>query len=205
MARGLSDHRVLVAMASVDRHRFVPGVSLEEAYADHPLPIGHGQTISQPYMVARMTELLSPQPHHRVLEIGAGSGYQTAVLARLCAHVVAIERIPELSEMGQGTLASMGIGNVTWLTRDGTLGHPALAPYNGILVAAGSPDLPGPLLEQLAPLGRLVIPVGKRQMQELWVVTQEHGKPQVVRDTLCRFVDLVGEHGWAPDGALGDE
>ncbi|MDY0003896.1 MAG: protein-L-isoaspartate(D-aspartate) O-methyltransferase, partial [Polyangia bacterium] len=183
VGRGVKDRLVLDAMMAVERHRFVPGVSLEEAYADHPLGIGWGQTISQPYMVARMTELLAPEPHHRILEIGAGSGYQTAILCRLCAHVFAVERIPELSERGRAILGDLGCGNYTWITGDGTLGLVAEAPFDGILVAAGSPRLPEPLLGQLAPGGRLVIPVGERGYQELQTVTLEAGGPRALPDT----------------------
>lgn len=197
--RGLADSRVIEAMLAVERHRFVPGVSLQDAYSDHPLPIGFGQTISQPFMVARMTELLALAPHHRVLEIGAGSGYQTALLSRLCARVFAVERIPALSERGRGILEALGVSNVTWITGDGTLGLPSEAPFDAILVAAGTPRLPEPLVSQLAPGGRMVIPVGDRSFQELQTVTQEGGRPKVTPDTLCRFVDLIGEHGWPVD------
>lgn len=201
--RGIKAPSVLEAMLTVERHRFVPTVSVAEAYADHPLSIGFGQTISQPYMVARMTELVAPAPQHRLLEIGAGSGYQTAVLCRLCAHVFAMERLPELSERGRRILAEFGIRNVTWLTGDGTLGLPDEAPFDGILVAAAAPRLPEPLLAQLAPGGRLVIPVGEQgTYQELQTVTLQEGRPRIARDTLCRFVDLIGAHGWPEPGPM---
>lgn len=194
--RGITDARVLEAFRRVPRHAFIPEVSIVEAYADHPVPIGQGQTISQPYMVALMTQLLRVQPHHRVLEIGAGSGYQTAILARLCQRVLAVERIAELSERGKRTLEELGVTHVEWVTTDGTLGHPAEAPYDGILVAAGAPSIPRPLLEQLAEGGHLVIPVGRREYQELQVVIRRDDDFEVRTDTLCRFVNLVGAHGW---------
>jgi len=194
--RGITDARVLEAFRRVPRHAFIPEVSIVEAYADHPVPIGQGQTISQPYMVALMTQLLRVQPHHRVLEIGAGSGYQTAILARLCQRVLAVERIAELSERGKRTLEELGVTHVEWVTTDGTLGHSAEAPYDGILVAAGAPSIPRPLLEQLAEGGHLVIPVGRREYQELQVVIRRDDDFEVRTDTLCRFVNLVGAHGW---------
>jgi protein-L-isoaspartate(D-aspartate) O-methyltransferase len=193
--RGVQDSRVLQAMGVVPRHRFVKA-RLTEAYADHPLPIGHGQTISQPYMVARMTELLAPAPEHRILEIGAGSGYQTAVLARLCAHVFAMERIDALTQRARDTLQELGVDNVTLITGDGTRGWPDHGPYDGILVAAGTPSVPAPYLEQLRDGGRLVIPVGKRHFQELQCITVQGGRPDIQRDVACRFVHLIGKHGW---------
>jgi protein-L-isoaspartate(D-aspartate) O-methyltransferase len=193
--RGVQDPRVLNAMGDLPRHRFVQ-TPLNEAYADRPLPIGHGQTISQPYMVARMTELLAPAPDHRILEIGAGSGYQTAVLARLCQHVYAVERIADLAHRAQDALGRLGITNVTLNTEDGTRGWAEHAPYDGILVAAGSPSVPTPYLEQLREGGRLVIPVGKLHLQELQCITLQSGRPVIQRDVSCRFVKLIGQHGW---------
>ena len=195
--RDVKDPAILEAFRKVPRHRFVPSVGLPEAYADHPLPIGRGQTISQPYMVALMTERLAPQPEHRILEVGAGSGYQTAILAKLCHHVYAVERLDELARRARTALDELGIQNVTLVTADGTLGWEAEAPFDGALVAAGAPDVPQPYLEQLRPGGRLVIPVGKRQFQELQVITvDEAGTVKVKRDVACRFVDLIGKHGW---------
>ncbi len=193
--RGVKDARVLEAMGQVPRHRFVQA-GLEEAYGDHPLPIGYGQTISQPYMVARMTELLAPEPGHRILEIGAGSGYQSAILARLCARVYAVERIHELTQKALKTLEELQIDNVDLITGDGTRGWANEAPFDGILVAAGAPAVPAPYLEQLAEGGRLVIPVGKRHLQDLQVITRRSGRPVMQRDVACRFVHLIGEHGW---------
>ncbi len=193
--RGVRDPRVLDAMGDLPRHRFVEA-KLTDAYADRPLPIGHGQTISQPYMVARMTELLAPDPDHRILEIGAGSGYQTALLARLCAHVYAVERIADLARRARSTLGQLHVSNVTLSTDDGTLGWSEHAPYDGILVAAGTPSVPEPYLEQLREGGRLVIPVGKHHYQELQCITLQAGRPVIQRDVSCRFVKLIGKHGW---------
>ncbi|MFH2006303.1 MAG: protein-L-isoaspartate(D-aspartate) O-methyltransferase [bacterium] len=194
--RGIRDERVLEAMRVVPRHRFVPSDRLRDAYADHPLPIGRGQTISQPYMVARMTELVRPQQTHRILEVGAGSGYQTAILARLCRHVYAVERIEELTDRARRLLADLEIENVTLITGDGTLGWPEEGLFDGVLVAAGAPDVPAPYVRQLAGGGRLVIPVGKRHFQELQVISREEGRLKVERDVACRFVNLIGRHGW---------
>jgi len=193
--RDIRHPRVLEAMGEVPRHRFVEA-RMSEAYADHPLSIGHGQTISQPYMVARMTELLAPEPDHHILEIGAGSGYQTAVLSRLCAHVYAMERLERLTQRAGDTLKSLGLTNVTMTTGDGTHGWPDHAPYDGILVAAGAPSVPGPYLDQLRDGGRLVIPVGKLHFQELQCITLRSGRPVIHRDVACRFVNLIGRHGW---------
>ena len=165
--RGIDDPRVLAAMGRVPRHRFVPDASADQAYADHPLGIGLGQTISQPYMVACMTQLLAPAPQHRVLEIGTGSGYQTAVLAELAAEVVTIERHIELASRARAALEDLGYRNVTVRTGDGTVGAPDLAPFDRILVTAGSPKLPPLLEEQLVPGGWIVCPVGNQEMQEL--------------------------------------
>ncbi len=193
--RGVRDPRILDAMGTVPRHRFVEA-GLSEAYADRPLSIGHGQTISQPYMVARMTELLAPAPDHRILEIGAGSGYQTAVLARLCGHVYAVERIPDLARRARKVLEDLRVTNVTLTTDDGTRGWSDHAPYDGILVAAGTPSVPSPYLDQLREGGRLVIPVGKHHVQELQFITLRSGRPVIQRDVTCRFVKLIGKHGW---------
>lgn len=193
--RGVKSPRVLAAMGEVPRHRFVDA-DLKAAYGDHPLSIGHGQTISQPYMVALMTELLAPEAGHRILEIGAGSGYQTAVLARLCAHVYAVERIHALARRAADTLAALEVHNVSLVTGDGTRGWTEHAPFDGILVAAGAPSVPTPYLDQLRVGGRLVIPVGKRQYQQLQCITLHSGGPVYHRDVACRFVHLIGEHGW---------
>jgi len=195
-ARGISDPRVLAVMRDVPRARFVPPDSLGEAYADHPLPIGDGQTISQPYMVALMLECLRLRGHERVLEIGTGSGYQTALLAELCAEVYTIERIAALAEVARDRLSEMGCANVHTRIGDGTLGWPEEAPFDGIIVSAAAPRVPPPLLEQLAAGGRMAIPVGGVDGQEL-IVAERAGKSfRETRVCGCIFVKLVGEEGW---------
>jgi protein-L-isoaspartate(D-aspartate) O-methyltransferase len=194
---GIRDQRVLEALNSLPRHFFVPEALQGRAYGDHALPIDFNQTISQPYVVARMTELLELDKHSRVLEIGAGSGYQTAVLALLASQVYAIERIGELARQAHARLRGLGIYNATVKAFDGTLGWKAHSPYDGILVAAGGPTIPEPLVAQLKTGGRLVIPIGEtRESQRLVRVikietghkTEEHGS--------CQFVPLIGQHGW---------
>lgn len=195
-ARGISDPRVLAVMRDVPRERFVPPDYLGEAYADHPLPIGDGQTISQPYMVALMLECLRLRGHERVLEIGTGSGYQTALLAELCAEVYTIERIAALAEAARDRLSEMGCANVHTRIADGTLGWPEAAPFDGIIVSAAAPRVPPPLLEQLAAGGRMAIPVGGVNGQEL-IVAERVGKSfSETRVCGCIFVKLVGEEGW---------
>lgn len=192
MLRGVRDERVLDAMRSVRRHEFVPADQVEYAYEDRPLPIGHGQTISQPYIVAWMTQLLQLRPEDTLLEVGAGCGYQTAVAARLCRHVFSIERISELADLARLNLQRAGVVNATVITADGALGHAPGAPYARMLVAAAAPAVPRALLEQLAPRGRLVIPLGSREGQEMTLVTRaEDGSLQ--RDYLgsVAFVPLV--------------
>jgi protein-L-isoaspartate(D-aspartate) O-methyltransferase len=197
-ARGVRDRRVLDAMARVPRHRFVSESQLASAYGDFPLPIGEGQTISQPYMVATMTESLGLAGEERVLEIGTGSGYQAAVLAELAREVITIERIEALAETARARLAELGYRNVRVIVGDGTLGWPQGAPYQGIMVTAGAPSAPAPLLKQLDVGGRLVVPVGERHTQILEIHTrQEQDKYRVRRETACRFVDLIGKHGWS--------
>ncbi len=194
--RNVRDARVLEVMGRVPRHAFVDEAHLGEAYQDHPLPIGDGQTISQPYMVARMTELCAPAPESRVLEIGAGCGYQTAVLASLCRHVYAVELVGNLARACRENLARIGVDNVTVRQGDGTLGWAEHAPFDVILVAAAAPKLPRPLLSQLADGGRLVIPTGSRRVQTLQTITRQGGELTTVDDTACRFVRLRGKHGW---------
>lgn len=196
MSRGIYNEEILRAFMSVPRHRFVgPGVQ-NSAYADHPLPIGGGQTISQPYMVALMTQCLELRSSDRVLDIGTGSGYQTAVLATIAAHVFTIERIPALTKNAEEILGELGYNNVRFLVGDGTKGWPEEAPFDGIVVTAGAPHLPGPLIEQLAEGGRLVIPVGGSWSQDLTVVKKVQGKIEEKSVCGCVFVPLVGEHGW---------
>lgn len=194
--RGIADERVLEAMTAIPRHLFVPPSEQMDAYADCPLPIGHHQTISQPYIVALMTELLQLSGGETVLEIGTGSGYQAAILARLASEVFTVERIPELAQEAALRLKRLGLDNVSVVESDGTIGLPDNAPFDGILVTAGGPTVPPPLLEQLAEGGRLVIPVGSRagQMLEVWHKLKGENERQAVAPVA--FVPLVGEHGW---------
>lgn len=196
-SRGIRDPRVLQAMREVPRHAFVDTALAGGAHGDHALPIGFGQTISQPFMVAFMTELLRPRSDQRVLDIGTGSGYQAAVLARLARTVFGVERIPELTLRAQETLRGLGINNVVLMTGDGTLGWSRFAPFDGILVAAGGPEAPGSLLEQLAEGGRLVMPVGTRESQRILVAERLPGGAIDTRDGIsCTFVPLLGREGW---------
>ena len=195
--RGIEDPRVLEVLRHVPRHRFVPDALRSKAYGDHSLPIGHGQTISRPYVVGLMTQRLCLEPGHKVLEIGTGSGYQTAVLSRLARTVYSLERIDELARAASALLRSLDCHNVSIKAFDGTYGYPAAAPYDRILVTAGTDGVPEPLLEQLAVGGRLVVPVGPPDRQRLRVIrrrktdfAQEDGE-QVV------FVPLIGRFGRA--------
>jgi protein-L-isoaspartate(D-aspartate) O-methyltransferase len=198
---GIRDERVLDAMRAVPRHLFVPEALQSRAYGDHALPINANQTISQPYIVARMTELLELDDRSRVLEIGAGSGYQTAVLARLAAQVFSIERIPELARESQARIRQLGIYKATIKCFDGTLGWSAHAPYDAILVAAGGPDVPEPLLAQLKMNGRLVIPIGETRESQRLVrfIRTEEGYPHEDHGA-CAFVPLIGHYGWPSTG-----
>jgi protein-L-isoaspartate(D-aspartate) O-methyltransferase len=194
--RGIYDDRVLEAMRSVPRHRFVDSSHVPDAYGDHPLPIGAGQTISQPYMVARMTELCGVQPTDRCLEVGAGCGYQTAVLATLALEVYAAEIVESLVDRARVTLASLGYTNVTLACRDASGGWPEHAPFDVILVAAGAPTVPPALSAQLAEGGRLVIPVGSEGLQVLQCIKRSGEDFLTEKDTACRFVKLRGDQGW---------
>jgi protein-L-isoaspartate(D-aspartate) O-methyltransferase len=197
--RGITDARVLQAMREVPRHLFVPPEWRHEAYSDRPLPIGDEQTISQPYMVAIMTQNLALQGHEHMLEIGTGSGYQAAVLSRLAAHVSSIEYFADLADSARALLQRLGYINVEVIVGDGGLGLPAQAPYDGIIVAAAAPHVPQPLLAQLAEGGRLVIPVGSATSQELFIITRRGDDYAQERSVPCRFVPLLGEEGWAGD------
>ena len=195
-ARGVRNPRVLEAMRTVPRHLFVPAGYQGAAYRDSPLPIGHGQTISQPYIVALMTELLEISPGDRVLEIGTGSGYQAAILAVLGANVITIERIPEVARLATENLEKTGFSNVQVVVGDGTEGYPPVAPFQAILVTAATPGVPEPLISQMAEGGRLVAPVGARDIQEL--VRLEKCGGRIVRASFggVVFVPLLGHHGW---------
>ena len=195
--RGIHDGRVLEAMGQVARHEFVLPEQMEEAYEDFPLPIGQGQTISQPYMVAAMVEALKLKGIERVLEVGTGSGYQAAVLVRLAARVYTIECDPILFRSASERLARMGLlDSIVVLEGDGSLGYPPAAPYDGILVAAAAPNVPDCYLEQLAEGGRLVIPVGALDCQELRQICKFRGQPVSRMLGYCRFVPLTGSRGW---------
>ena len=195
--RDIVDERVLAAMARVPREVFVPERRRPRAYDDAALSIGRGQTISQPYMVARICQELALRGDERVLDVGTGSGYQAAVLAELAAEVHTIERVPELAERAREALEEAGYGHVRVHVGDGTLGLPEHAPFGAIAVAAAAPRVPEPLYEQLEPRGRLVVPVGRRGGQELVVAIRSPEGPAVVRSVPCRFVPLVGEAGFS--------
>jgi protein-L-isoaspartate(D-aspartate) O-methyltransferase len=211
--RGVRDGRVLAAMEKVPRHRFVPESAANHAYEDSPLSIGKGQTISQPYMVALMTEALVPEPGDRVLEVGTGSGYQTAILAELVSEVYSIERIPELGERAEALLYSieripelgeraeallsrLGYENVLIQIGDGSEGWVEKAPFDAIVVTAGAPEIPDPLVEQLAAGGRLVIPIGSSHHQTLCTVKKEKERIRKEEGAGCVFVPLIGAFGW---------
>lgn len=197
-ARGIRDERVLAAMERVPRHEFVDAPLREQAYDDTPLPIGEGQTISQPYIVALMLEALELRADDSVLEIGTGSGYQTAVLSELAARVFSVERIAALAHVADRTLRRLGY-HAGVLVGDGSLGVPERAPYNAITVAAAAPSVPGPLVQQLAEGGRMVLPVGGPVMQELYVVRKVAGRAVTSVREGCRFVPLLGAHAFSPN------
>ncbi len=207
-ARGITDARVLAAMSAVPRHRFVPEVLWMSAYGDYPLSIGQGQTISRPYVVAYMSEQLDTRPGMKVLEIGTGSGYQTAVLSAMGLHVFSIERIPALHQKAQERLHGMGIRNVSLKLADGTLGWPEQAPFDRIIVTAGGPNVPPPLVKQLADPGIMIIPIGAARHEQRFVrVIKENGRIVAKARGSVAFVELVGDHGWQlpPDDAAPRE
>jgi protein-L-isoaspartate(D-aspartate) O-methyltransferase len=194
--KGIRDLAVLHAVATVPRHRFVPDNFRHRAYEDSALPIGAGQTISQPYVQARSLELLRLTGNDRVLEVGAGSGYQTALLAALASTVLAVELVPELARAARAALEAIGVANATVVVGDGTLGWRAYAPFDAIVVAAASPGIPRPLLEQLAEGGRMVIPLGDENTQTLTLV-EKHGEDiRTTAATDVRFVPLLGQFGF---------
>lgn len=199
-ARGVKSELVLEAMKRVPRHLFVPLESVDSAYSDRPLPIGYGQTISQPYMVAVMTEALRLGGQEKVLEVGTGSGYQAAVLAEIGGHVVSTERVPELADQAQRTLRELGYANVEVVVTDGSKGYLPGAPYDGIIVTAGAPEIPRILVDQVADQGRLVIPVGNSFQQTLIRLTKRGREEEIERLEGCVFVPLIGEYGWGEHG-----
>src|SRR5438552_1520994 len=201
--RGITDARVLDAMRRIPRHRFVEEGLAHSAYEDHPLPIGEGQTISQPYIVALMTSLLGLTGQEKVLEVGTGSGYQTAVLGALARRVCSIERLPRLAERARATLEALGVANVWIRVGNGALGWPDEAPFDRILVAAGGPSVPPPLVEQLVEGGRLVLPVGSAEDQVLTVVERAGGETRTRQCGECKFVKLVGKYAWQSRCAVG--
>jgi protein-L-isoaspartate(D-aspartate) O-methyltransferase len=197
--RGIGDQRVLMAMEKIPRHLFIDSGLIDQAYQDSPLPIGERQTISQPYIVALMTEALSLAGKEKILEIGTGSGYQAAILAELAGQVFSIERIAALAAVARKILDALHYFNVAIRVGDGTYGWREEAPFDGIMVTAGAPKIPKILVEQLAIGGRLVIPVGGRFSQELFSITRlSEDATDIKKESLggCRFVDLIGEHGW---------
>jgi protein-L-isoaspartate(D-aspartate) O-methyltransferase len=195
--RGIADQRVLDAMARVPRHEFAPAHYRDHAYEDHPLPIAEGQTISQPYIVALMLEALALTSADRVLEVGTGSGYVTALLAELAAQVFSVERHATLAAGARESLARMGYANVQVIVGDGSQGLPEFAPYDAIIVSAGALELPHALVAQLAEAGRMIIPVGRPDSQQLQLIRMEDAQPRITLRELCRFVPLISEDGLA--------
>ena len=196
VSRGVKDERVLATMRKIPRHEFLPEAIRGMAYSDSALPLGEGQTMSQPYMVALMTELLGLKGPERVLEIGTGSGYQAAVLAELCEKVYTVERIKTLADKTRVQLDRLGYKRVAIKIYDGTYGWKEMAPFDAIIVTAGSPDIPAPLVEQLKEGGRMVIPVGDRYGQQLITVVRTAEGMVTSRSIPCVFVPLIGNHGW---------
>jgi len=194
--RGIKDKGVLRTMRKIQRHLFVEEALIAEAYNDHPLPIGHKQTISQPYIVALMTEALELTGKEKTLELGTGSGYQTAILAELSEKVYTIERIRPLMEQARSLLNELGYINILFKSYDGTLGWEEYAPFDAIMITAGAPKIPEPLLNQLSDGGRMIIPIGDRFSQDLIKVTKVKGDFKEENLGGCRFVDLIGAHGW---------
>jgi protein-L-isoaspartate(D-aspartate) O-methyltransferase len=195
-ARGITDQRVLDAMLAVERHRFISPRLIEHAYDDGPLPIGADQTISQPYIVAEMTQIASLTGTEKVLEIGTGCGYETAILARLAREVYSIECIPELHRRAIATLGEMGVANCFFKLGDGCEGWPEAAPFDVIMLTAAAPGIPRPLLEQLSPTGMLIAPVGEEELQSLVRIARENGHWQETYFGECRFVKMTGKFGF---------
>lgn len=196
VVRGISDAKVLEAMKTVPRHRFVDDAMRNRAYGDHPLPIAAGQTISQPFIVAFMTQILALTGSEKVLEIGTGSGYQAAILSRIVEQVYTVERINGLLAGARKIFSELGYYNIQAKLDDGTMGWPENGPYDAIIVTAGGHKIPPPLIDQLSDNGRLIMPVGDQHMQVLQLLTKTEGAVQVTDLDAVRFVDLIGEHGW---------
>ena len=199
-SRDILDPRILDAFLEVPRHLFVESALAAQVYSDRAVPIGYGQTISQPYMVGVMTQSLAPQPHERILEIGTGSGYQAAILSRLARTVFTVERIPALAKRAKSIFDQLELENVIQQVADGTTGWQTYAPFDGIIVTAGGPDVPRTLRAQLADGGRLVIPTGSRTHQKLTTVTRRGQDFQTEQSIPCIFVPLIGEEGWENEG-----
>lgn len=199
LPRSIHDQKTLEAMRKVPRHLFVDEAMKDQAYGDFPLPIGNGQTISQPFIVALMTQALELKGHESVLEIGTGSGYQAAILSQICRKVYTVERIDSLLVQARKVFDSLHYFNILTKLDDGTNGWPEHGPYDAIIVTAGGPKVPEPLLEQLADPGILVIPVGDRGVQDLRKVTKKDGEISEKTIELVRFVSLIGDHGWKGD------
>lgn len=194
--RGITHSRLLAVMEEVPRERFLPAGAAQYAFDDAAVALSMGQTISQPFMVALMTARLDPQPHQRILEIGTGSGYQTAVLARMAADVYTIDRLGPLQEAAKGVLDALGFTNIHYRVGDGSVGWREAAPFDGIIVTAAAPQIPAPLLDQLADHGRLVVPVGGKDEQVLTIVERRGERIVETHSTHCRFVKLIGDAGW---------
>ena len=195
--RGIYDERVLRAMERVPRHEFVAPQFWNRAYDDDPVPIGEAQTVSQPYIVAYMLQALAIAPMHRVLEIGTGTGYQAVLLSDLAREIITIERHASLADAARNNIERLGRSNITVILSDGTVGWPAAAPYDHIIVAAAAPQVPPPLFDQLAEGGRIIVPVGSTDIQELMLVEKIKGQPISTRMEGCRFVPLIGAEGFA--------
>lgn len=196
ISRDIHNEKVLTAFRKVPRHKFVPGDLEKSAYEDRPLPVGEDQTISQPYIVALMTEILDITPEDRILEIGTGSGYQSAILAELAKEVNSIERFQVLAKRSQDLLLELGYKNIKIKTGDGTLGWQEYAPYDAIIITAAAPKIPQPLIEQLKPEGLMVLPIGAGLSQSLTLVQKINAKLKFRELCSCTFVPLIGEYGW---------
>jgi protein-L-isoaspartate(D-aspartate) O-methyltransferase len=199
--RGIKNQRVLEAFMKIERHKFIPEDLRSSSYADFPVPIGEGQTISQPYIVALMTDCLGLSGEEKVLEIGTGSGYQTAILAELAKEVYSIERFADLAKKAQGEFKELGYANINIKVGDGTLGWPEKAPFDRIIITAASPRIPLPLIEQLKENGKLILPLGESFSQVLTLVEKKKDKLDSVQVCGCVFVPLVGKYGWKGDNA----